>query len=319
MRIFGSERMDGMLQKLGLKENEAIIHPWINKALEKAQTKVEARNFDMRKNVLKYDDVANDQRKVVFEQRIELMDGENLSETVAGMRNDVIDEMVAKAIPENAYSEQWNMEGLKEEVRQFLNLDLPVDDWAREEGIAEDDIHARITAAADEAAKDRAERFGPDVMNYVERSIVLQTLDHLWRDHIVNLDHLRSVVGFRGYAQRDPLQEYKQEAFELFQAMLGNLRQAVTAQLMRVELVREAADAPPPQAPETIGSHIDGSTGEDDFAEVGVATAVLADNRVVPAEERDPNNPSTWGKVGRNEPCPCGSGKKYKHCHGAFA
>jgi len=157
------------------------------------------------------------------------------------------------------------------------------------------------------------------VMNYVERSIVLQTLDHLWRDHIVNLDHLRSVVGFRGYAQRDPLQEYKQEAFELFQAMLGNLRQAVTAQLMRVELVREAADAPPPQAPETIGSHIDGSTGEDDFAEVGVATAVLADNRVVPAEERDPNNPSTWGKVGRNEPCPCGSGKKYKHCHGAFA
>jgi preprotein translocase subunit SecA len=319
MRIFGSERMDGMLQKLGLKENEAIIHPWINKALEKAQTKVEARNFDMRKNVLKYDDVANDQRKVVFEQRLELMDGENLSETVAGMRNDVIDEIVAKAIPENAYSEQWNMEGLKEEVRQFLNLDLPVDDWAREEGIAEDDIHARITAAADEAAKDRAERFGPDVMNYVERSIVLQTLDHLWRDHIVNLDHLRSVVGFRGYAQRDPLQEYKQEAFELFQAMLGNLRQAVTAQLMRVELVREAADAPPPQAPETIGSHIDGSTGEDDFAEVGVATAVLADNRVVPAEERDPNNPSTWGKVGRNEPCPCGSGKKYKHCHGAFA
>jgi preprotein translocase subunit SecA len=194
-----------------------------------------------------------------------------------------------------------------------------VDEWAKEEGIAEDDIHARITAAADEAAKDRAERFGPDVMNYVERSIVLQTLDHLWRDHIVNLDHLRSVVGFRGYAQRDPLQEYKQEAFELFQAMLGNLRQAVTAQLMRVELVREAADAPPPQAPETIGSHIDGSTGEDDFAEVGVATAVLADNRVVPAEERDPNNPSTWGKVGRNEPCPCGSGKKYKHCHGAFA
>jgi preprotein translocase subunit SecA len=319
MRIFGSERMDGMLQKLGLKENEAIIHPWINKALEKAQTKVEARNFDMRKNVLKYDDVANDQRKVVFEQRLELMDGENLSETVAGMRNDVIDEIVAKAIPENAYSEQWNMEGLKEEVRQFLNLDLPVDDWAREEGIAEDDIHARITAAADEAANDRAERFGSDVMNYVERSIVLQTLDHLWRDHIVNLDHLRSVVGFRGYAQRDPLQEYKQEAFELFQAMLGNLRQAVTAQLMRVELVREAADAPPPQAPETIGSHIDGSTGEDDFAEVGVATAVLADNRVVPAEERDPNNPSTWGKVGRNEPCPCGSGKKYKHCHGAFA
>ena len=319
MRIFGSERMDGMLQKLGLKEGEAIIHPWINKALEKAQKKVEARNFDMRKNVLKYDDVANDQRKVIFEQRLELMDGTNLSETVAEMRHDVIEEIVAKAIPENAYAEQWDVAGLKEAVRQYLNLDLPIDEWAKEEGIAEDNILERITAAADAAAKDRAERFGPDVMNYVERSIVLQTLDHLWRDHIVNLDHLRSVVGFRGYGQRDPLQEYKQEAFELFQAMLANLRQAVTAQLMRVELVREAADAPPPQAPDAFGSHIDGTTGEDDFGEGQAMTAVLEQTRVVPPNERDPSNPSTWGKVGRNEPCPCGSGKKYKHCHGAFA
>ncbi|TIT17208.1 MAG: preprotein translocase subunit SecA, partial [Mesorhizobium sp.] len=208
MRIFGSERMDGMLQKLGLKEDEAIIHPWINKALEKAQKKVEARNFDIRKNLLKYDDVSNDQRKVVFEQRIELMDGEGLSETVAEMRDGVIEEIVAKNIPENAYAEQWNVAGLKAEVAEFLNLDLPVEEWAKEEGIAED---------AETAAKERAERFGPDVMSYVERSVVLQTLDHLWREHIVNLDHLRSVVGFRGYAQRDPLQEYKGEAFELFQ------------------------------------------------------------------------------------------------------
>jgi preprotein translocase subunit SecA len=319
MRIFGSERMDGMLQKLGLKENEAIIHPWINKALEKAQKKVEARNFDIRKNLLKYDDVANDQRKVVFEQRLELMDGENLSETVAEMRNDVIEEMVAKAIPENAYAEQWDVAGLKAEVQQYLNLDLPIEEWAKEEGIAEDDIRDRITAAADAAAKERADRFGPDVMNYVERSIVLQTLDHLWREHIVNLDHLRSVVGFRGYAQRDPLQEYKQEAFELFQAMLGNLRQAVTAQLMRVELVRQAAEAPPPEAPDAIGQHIDATTGEDDFSEGGALLAVLEESRVVPAEQRDPENPATWGKVGRNEPCPCGSGKKYTHCHGAFA
>ncbi|WP_292577601.1 preprotein translocase subunit SecA, partial [Mesorhizobium sp.] len=249
MRIFGSERMDGMLQKLGLKEDEAIIHPWINKALEKAQKKVEARNFDIRKNLLKYDDVSNDQRKVVFEQRIELMDGEGLSETITEMREGVIEEIVAKNIPENAYAEQWNVAGLKEEVGQYLNLDLPIEEWVKEEGIAEDDIRERITAAADAAAKERADRFGPDVMNYVERSVVLQTLDHLWREHIVNLDHLRSVVGFRGYAQRDPLQEYKGEAFELFQGMLGNLRQAVTAQLMRVELVREAADAPPPEAP----------------------------------------------------------------------
>ncbi|ODA91447.1 preprotein translocase subunit SecA [Mesorhizobium sp. SEMIA 3007] len=320
MRIFGSERMDGMLQKLGLKEDEAIIHPWINKALEKAQKKVEARNFDIRKNLLKYDDVSNDQRKVVFEQRIELMDGEGLSETIAEMREGVIDEIVAKAIPENAYAEQWDVAGLKAEVAEFLNLDLPVEDWAKEEGIAEDDIRERITAAADAAAKERAERFGPEVMNYVERSVVLQTLDHLWREHIVNLDHLRSVVGFRGYAQRDPLQEYKGEAFELFQAMLGNLRQAVTAQLMRVELVRQAAEAPPPEAPDMFGTHIDGTTGENDFE--GGETALLVrqeQSALVAPEDRDPNNQATWGKVGRNEACPCGSGKKYKHCHGAFA
>ncbi|MER9921739.1 preprotein translocase subunit SecA [Mesorhizobium sp. M0048] len=320
MRIFGSERMDGMLQKLGLKEDEAIIHPWINKALEKAQKKVEARNFDIRKNLLKYDDVSNDQRKVVFEQRLELMDGEGLSETITEMREGVIEEIVAKNIPENAYAEQWNVAGLKAEIAEFLNLDLPVEDWVKEEGIAEDDVRERISQAADAAAKERAERFGPDVMTYVERSVVLQTLDHLWREHIVNLDHLRSVVGFRGYAQRDPLQEYKSEAFELFQAMLGNLRQAVTAQLMRVELVRQAAEAPPPEAPDMFGSHIDGSTGEDDFE--GGETAVLVrqeTNAIVAPEDRDPKNPATWGKIGRNEACPCGSGKKYKHCHGAFA
>ncbi|TPK81369.1 preprotein translocase subunit SecA [Mesorhizobium sp. B2-4-17] len=320
MRIFGSERMDGMLQKLGLKEDEAIIHPWINKALEKAQKKVEARNFDIRKNLLKYDDVSNDQRKVVFEQRIELMDGEGLSETITEMREGVIEEIVAKAIPENAYAEQWDVAGLKAEVAEFLNLDLPVEEWAKEEGIAEDDIRERISAAAEAAAKERAERFGPEVMTYVERSVVLQTLDHLWREHIVNLDHLRSVVGFRGYAQRDPLQEYKSEAFELFQAMLGNLRQAVTAQLMRVELVRQAAEAPPPEAPDMFGTHIDGSTGENDFE--GGETALLVrqeTSAIVAPEDRDPKNPATWGKVGRNEACPCGSGKKYKHCHGAFA
>ncbi|AZO73617.1 MAG: preprotein translocase subunit SecA [Mesorhizobium sp.] len=320
MRIFGSERMDGMLQKLGLKEDEAIIHPWINKALEKAQKKVEARNFDIRKNLLKYDDVSNDQRKAVFQRRIELMDGEGLAETVAEMREGVIEEIVAKNIPENAYAEQWNVTGLKEEVAQYLNLDLPVEEWVKEEGIAEDDLRERITAAADAAAKERADRFGPDVMSYVERSVVLQTLDHLWREHIVNLDHLRSVVGFRGYAQRDPLQEYKGEAFELFQAMLGNLEQAVTAQLMRVELVRQAAEAPPPAAPDMFGSHIDGTTGEDDFQ--GGETALLVrqeSNAIVAPENRDPKNPATWGKIGRNETCPCGSGKKYKHCHGAFA
>ncbi|WP_419906658.1 preprotein translocase subunit SecA [Hoeflea sp.] len=323
MRIFGSDRMDGMLKKLGLQEGEAIVHPWINKALERAQKKVEARNFDIRKNLLKFDDVMNDQRKVIFEQRLELMDAEDIGETTAGMRDEVVENVVARNIPEKAYAEQWNIEGLKEETQKFLNLDVPVDEWAAEEGIAEDDIRERLSAEVEKAATDRAERFGPEVMTYVEKSIVLQTLDHLWREHLVNLDHLRSVIGFRGVAQRDPLQEYKSEAFELFQSLLANLRETVTAQLMRVELVREAADAPELEPPQEMeGHHIDPTTGQDEFVEAdresgGLALAP-AQSRTVPAEERDPNNPATWGKVGRNELCPCGSGKKYKHCHGAF-
>lgn len=312
MRIFGSDRMDGMLQKLGLKEGESIVHPWINKALERAQKKVEARNFDIRKNLLKYDDVLNDQRKVIFEQRIELMDAESVTETITDMRNDVIEDIVSKRIPERAYAEQWDVEGLKADVRQYLNLDLPIVEWAAEEGIDESDILERVTAATEKAVADRAERFGPEIMQYVERSVILQTLDHLWREHIVNLDHLRSVIGFRGYAQRDPLQEYKSEAFELFQALLGNLRQAVTAQLMRVELVREAAEAPQPVPPLMEGHHIDPLTGEDDFG--GGAGSLLA----VAPTNRNPADPSTWGKVSRNEACPCGSGKKYKHCHGIY-
>jgi len=317
MRIFGSDRMDSMLVKLGLKEDEAIVHPWINKALEKAQKKVEARNFDIRKNLLKFDDVQNDQRKVVFEQRLELMDAEDVSETVAEMRQEVIDDMVARHIPENAYAEQWDTAGLLEAVHRDLNLDLPVDQWAMEEGIDEEQIRERLTTAANTAAYERAERIGPEIMPRVEKSFLLQTLDTLWREHLVNLEHLRSVVGFRGYAQRDPLNEYKSEAFELFQALLGNLRQMVTQQLMRVELVREQADAPPPELPEMFGHHIDGTTGEDDFGE-GSGFQFVSEEIVDPAQ-RDPNDPTSWGKVGRNEACPCGSGKKFKHCHGAFA
>ncbi|MQB45182.1 preprotein translocase subunit SecA [Rhizobium sp. ICMP 5592] len=310
MRIFGSDRMDGMLQKLGLKEGEAIVHPWINKALERAQKKVEARNFDIRKNVLKYDDVLNDQRKVIFEQRVELMDATDLTETVGDMRHDVIEDLVSKHIPERAYAEQWDADGLKIAVANFFDLDLPIHDWVKEEGIAEDDIRARLTEVAEKAATEKAERFGPEIMTYVERSIVLQTLDNLWREHIVNLDHLRSVIGFRGYAQRDPLQEYKAEAFELFQSLLNNLRQAVTAQLSRVELVQQPAE---PQPPAMHGSHIDATTGQDEFAPLG-----MINETVVSPENRDPQNPTTWGRIGRNEACPCGSGKKYKHCHGAF-
>ncbi len=257
----------------------------------------------------------NDQRKVIFEQRLEMMDEEDLTETVGEMRHEVIEDMVALRIPKDAYAEKWDIAGLKEDIISKLNLDLPVEDWAKEEGIAEEEFENRIKEAADKAAAEKAERFGPQIMTYVEKSVIMQSLDNLWREHLVNLDHLRSVVGFRGYAQRDPLNEYKTEAFELFQSMLANLREVVISQLMRVEIVREAP--PEPELPPMTGRHIDGTTGENDFDEAAWSEH-QHDERNVPAAERDPTDPRTWGKVSRNEACPCGSGKKYKHCHGAF-
>jgi preprotein translocase subunit SecA len=317
MRIFGSDKLDGMLQKLGLREDEAIVHPWINKALEKAQQKVEARNFDIRKNLLKFDNVMNDQRKVIFEQRIDWMRDEVTNEIVTDMRHTVVDDLVAKHVPESAYPEQWDTPGLKEELSRVLGLDLPIEEWAKEEGIADEELLARVTRKADEHMAAKAAQWGPDVMRYVEKSILLQSLDHLWREHLVMLDHLRNVVGLRGYAQRDPLNEYKAEAFALFEAMSQSLREAVTAQLMRVEIVQqqpEEAALPPMEA-----TKLDPLTGENEFATADVG--LLLGNRQDTAEaaERDPKNPATWGKVGRNEACPCGSSKKYKHCHGRYA
>jgi preprotein translocase subunit SecA len=308
MRIFGSDQLGNMLTKLGLQENEAIVHPWINKALEKAQQKVEARNFDIRKNLLKYDDVMNDQRKVIFEQRIELMRDEDVAETVADMRHSVVADLVAKHIPEKAYPEQWDAAGLREALQNALGLDLPVDDWAKEEGIADEEVRERITRQADEVAAAKVAKYGAEIMRYVEKSVLLQTLDHLWREHLVMLDHLRQVVGFRGYAQRDPLNEYKSEAFQLFDTLLNRLREGVTAQLMRVEIVTQQPaqqELPPMQA-----HHVNPDTGEDEMAH--------ADDALVSPANRNPSDPATWGKVGRNEACPCGSGKKYKHCHGRF-
>ena len=310
MRIFGSDRLDTMLTRLGLKEGEAIIHPWINKALEKAQQKVEARNFDIRKNLLKFDDVQNDQRKAIFDQRIDLMRDQNVAETVSDMRHALVDDLVAKHVPEHAYAEQWDVAGLKEELKRVLDLDLPVDEWAKEEGIADEEMLARIEKRVDEVMAAKSAQFGPDVMRYVEKSILLQTLDHLWREHLVMLDHLRQVIGLRGYGQRDPLQEYKSEAFNLFESLIAHLREAVTAQLVRVEIV------PPdeqPELPQMEAHKLNPNTGEDEMA---FAQAALAP---VPAAQRDPQNPATWGKIGRNEDCPCGSGKKYKHCHGKYA
>ena len=321
MRIFGSDKLDGMLTKLGLKEGEAIIHPWINKALEKAQSKVEARNFDIRKNILKFDNVMNDQRKVIFDQRVEWMSDAVTAEVVSDMRHDVIDDLVAKHVPENAYPEQWDVAGLKEELARVLSLGLPVDEWAKEEGIANEELLARITRRADEHMAAKVAQWGPDVLRYVEKSILLQTLDHLWREHLVMLEHLRQVIGLRGYGQRDPLNEYKAEAFSLFETMSQGLREGVTSQLMRVEIVQQQPDDSVPQLPPMQVSHVDPSTGEDELAlaEAGAQTLARAGITPKPAAERKPNDPSTWGKVGRNEECPCGSGKKYKHCHGRYA
>jgi len=316
MRIFGSDKLDGMLQKLGLKENEAIVHPWINKALEKAQQKVEARNFDIRKNLLKFDNVMNDQRKVIFEQRLELMRDETVDETIADMRQAMIEDLVAKHVPENAYPEQWDTAGLDQALREILTLTLPVQDWAKEEGITPDDVRERVTRRADEWMASKVAKWGPDVMRYVEKSILLQTLDHLWREHLVMLEHLRQVIGLRGYGQRDPLNEYKAEAFSLFEAMVAHLREAVTAQLMRVEVVQAPPAEEPSKLPYMEAHKVDPTTGEDEMAPA-LAAALVGNGNGAQAE-RKPNDPSSWGKVGRNELCPCGSGKKFKHCHGKF-
>lgn len=313
MRIFGSDRLDSMLQRLGLQEGEAIIHPWINKALEKAQQKVEARNFDIRKNLLKFDNVQNDQRKVIFDQRVDLMKDDSVAETVADMRHAFIDDLVAKHVPEHAYAEQWDVAGLKEELKRVLDLDLPVEDWAKEEGIADEELLNRIETRADEHMAAKVGQWGPDVMRYVEKTILLQTLDHLWREHLVMLDHLRQVIGLRGYGQRDPLQEYKTEAFNLFQEMSAHLREAVTAQLMRVEIVPPEQEAP--MLPAMEAHKLNPDTGEDEMALASVTLAPQATDAAL----RDPKNPASWGKIGRNEDCPCGSGKKYKHCHGRYA
>ncbi len=435
MRIFAADRIDGMLQKLGLEKGEAITSPWINKALENAQKKVEARNFDSRKHVLKYDDVMNDQRKVIFEQRLDIMATDDVSETVDGMRHQVLAEMVTKHIPANAYAEQWDVAGLKTEVERIYGLDLPIETWAQEEGIADEEIRDRLIKEVDgkftatsaelgneilkgyenaqnlikfverdpalkglmdreptqegmaeigrtvisandgvqvnggspEDALAQADRIGyaflreyldakglanaidqapskspEDVgrlrLKDIEKTVLLQTLDHLWREHLVTLEHLRQVIGFRSYAQRDPLNEYKSEAFTLFEAMLARLREAVTGQLMSVKFT--GAEQPPELGSEPLppmqAHHINPQTGEDEFALAEAAIAAesltLSSDARQPAKPQravmaavaatvaappvDPRNPATWGKVARNDKCPCGSAKKYKHCHG---
>ena len=334
MRIFGSERMDSMLQRLGLKEGEAIIHPWVNKALAKAQQKVEARNYDIRKQLLKFDDVMNDQRKVVYEQRREIMNSRDVAVTIADMRNETIDEMLEAAIPDNALSEQWDVAGLHAECLRLLALDLPLADWAKEDGVDRDEMRERVMAGADRRMAEKTANCGPELMRMAEKSLLLQLLDQIWKDHLLSLDHLRQGINLRAYAQRDPLNEYKREAFELFEGMLVNLRQHVTSVLSHIELrVPQPAFA--------------GAIGEPEEAMAEEMRATGTTGRAAPARGRAPrrgnmgnggsggagNGAGSWAEgsetlrtaapprapwsgTPRNAPCPCGSGRKFKHCHG---
>ena len=320
MRIFGSERMDGMLQKLGLEEGEAIVHSWINKALEKAQQKVEARNFDIRKQLLRFDDVMNDQRKVIYEQRKELMRAEEVADTIVDMRHETIEDAVARCVPEDAMSEEWDLDSLHEDALRLLGLDLPIGEWAKEEGIADEEILERLTDTSDRKMAEKAANYGPELMRLAEKSLLLQILDHSWKEHLLQLDHLRQGIGLRAYAQRDPLNEYKREAFEMFEEMLRRVRETVTEVLSHVELsldqteeemFRRERQAMSESREDPALTMAEGDFGEEEYT---IAPAPLQSRAA--AAVIDPNDPSTWGKVARNAPCPCGSGKKYKHCHG---
>ena len=303
MRIFGSERLEKVLTTLGMKEGEAIIHPWINKSLERAQAKVEGRNFDIRKQLLKFDDVMNDQRKVIFKQRLDIMRAEDLSSIVKDMRNEVIDDLIDQYMPENTYADQWDTEGLYAAVIERLGMDLPIIDWAEEEGVDDEIIIERLEKAADEMMAQKAAEFGPENMRKIEKQVLLQTIDGKWREHLLTLEHLRNVVGFRGYAQRDPLNEYKNEAFQLFESMLDSLRQDVTQKLSQIR----------PPTEEEMQAMLQQQAAQ--AAMMAQAAAPVGD----PAKAKDgfdETDQSTWGNPGRNEKCPCGSGAKFKHCHG---
>ncbi|MEQ9634360.1 MAG: preprotein translocase subunit SecA [Roseovarius sp.] len=310
MRIFGSERLEKVLSGLGMKEGEAIIHPWVNKSLERAQAKVEGRTFDIRKQLLKFDDVMNEQRKVIFKQRLDIMKASDLSEIVQDMRGEVIDELIDQYMPPKTYADQWDMEGFDAAVREKLNLELPVVEWADEEGVDDEDIAERVEKAADEMMAQKTAAFGAENMRSIEKQILLQTIDQKWREHLLTLEHLRSVVGFRGYAQRDPLNEYKTEAFQLFETMLDSLRQDVTQKLSQIRPMTE-------EEQQSMLADI-----EQQRAAMAAQAETEKEGQIVQEtsspEGFDESRPETWGNPGRNQPCPCGSGKKFKHCHGQF-
>ena len=308
MRIFGSDRLDKVLKTLGLEEGEAIVHPWVNKSLERAQAKVEGRNFDIRKQLLKFDDVMNDQRKVVFGQRREIMEANDLSEITSDMRDQVVDDLIDQFMPPNTYADQWDTEGLHTAVIERLGLDLPVVTWCEEEGVDDEQISDRLVEASDKLMADKTASFGSENMRNIEKQLILQAIDSKWREHLLTLEHLRSVVGFRSYAQRDPLNEYKNEAFQLFETMLDSLRNEVTEKLA---LIRPLTDE------ERKAMIAEMAAQETSLPPEPAADAEpIAPNVKASAPKFNENDPSTWGKPGRNDPCPCGSGKKFKHCHG---
>ncbi|WP_292982280.1 preprotein translocase subunit SecA, partial [Oceanicaulis sp. UBA6590] len=322
LRIFAPERLDGIMRTLGLKEGEAIQHPWMTKAVETSQKKVEQRNYDIRKNILKYDDVMNDQRKAIFEQRIEFMTAKDVSDVISDMRETTVEDLVTQHIPARAYADQWNVEGLDEDVRKYFSLELPIKDWAAEEGIADEEMRERLMKVVDETYAEKAANIGPDLMRRIEKQILLQTIDQNWRDHLQNLDALRSAVGLRGYAQRDPLNEFKTEAFALFEHLLDQLRYETTRVLFALRMSQSAPAPEAPQAPKNIqAQHIDPQTGRNEMADGDSRppqTTPSPSATRVAAQDVDPNDPGTWGRVPRNSACPCGSGKKFKHCHGAI-
>jgi len=318
LRIFAPERLDGIMRTLGMKEGEAIQHPWMSKALETSQRKVEQRNFDIRKNVLKYDDVMNDQRKAIFEQRIEFMTADDVSDVISDMRHQTLEDMVERHIPPKAYADSWDIQGLNEEFSKTFGFEQPIKEWAQEDGIADEEILERLSAEADKVYASKAEEAGPDLMRTIEKRFLLSAIDLNWREHLQGLDAMRSMIGLRSYAQRNPLNEFKTEAFTMFERMMDGLRSEVTARLMMVRFERAPAPPQPPQG--LTETHIDPRTGRNEMDGPGGAPVAP---RVAPTHRRaptalDPNKPETWGRVARNAPCPCGSGKKYKHCHGAL-
>jgi preprotein translocase subunit SecA len=321
MRIFGQDKLDVYLQRLGLKTGEAISHSMVNSAVAKSQSRVEARNFDIRKNLLKFDNVMNDQRKTIFEQRLEFIGAESVHDTVMGMRHQLIDDLVKRCIPEGSYADQWRTADLQKDVEEYFGLELPVVAWGKEEGIAEEEMTQRLIKAADAQGDARFAGAPPEAVDQVERAILLQTMDHEWREHLITLDHLRQTIGLRGYGQRDPLNEYKTEAFLLFEGLLSRIRQQVTRQLMHVSIQFEAPpDLEEMPLPQMRALHLNPDTGENEFdppdgARRPAQNAPRMGGRPVPVS---PTDPSTWGKVQRNAACPCGSGKKFKQCHGAF-